>query len=1500
MGSLWDDRLAEIWAPPGRQGSGVVIGMRGVLTARHVIADGRYEVKARVVRRAQQRVGSWVPMQVVWEDEDWDLALLSARDDDQGPAWLVPFSASPVLVRLGGRAEPDCEAIGFPDQSAQHPEPGGPGRVVRQTEQVSGMLLPSGQAKAPVGAGRRLPRSWMPLDAGTSTASGTEGWGGMSGAGVVLGDGRLAAVVVAADREHQHRRLYCVPLAEVLDASPEFGAALARLGAPVRAQTRHAAAFRRALSLTCLGPEGMPARLNELDDLGAFGVKSVDLPGEPPFLNYVRRDGDQDLSLALAEAARARRMLLVSGKSGAGKSRSAAETVRRQFPRHRLLRPVEDMLVDVTELPLDEIGSALVWLDDVERYQHGGLREMLRRLLLAGAVVVGTIRSDELAALTESHNPVGEALTDRALVRRVEWQREWSAAERTRVPRRVNHAALRQAVAMRIALGVWCVAGPQLVQRLLNADPDDHPARSHLLRVVLDWHRTGLTTPVPRPLAFDLVERAYLQDPPEEGELAEALTWARTPVDVGGRRSAHSLLMADEATDTLAVNDYVQDFDSREAQPPVPKAVWEAAVAVAADDEDARSAVGWRALALNEHGVAREVFAPLAEAGQAEAMGIYGILCEDPAEGTDWMRRAAETGDVYALRNFGAHLRWDEPEEARRWFELAVAAGSVAAMVDLGRLLEESEPETAREWLRRAADAGDDEAMNSLGTLLYTQDPDQARELFRQAAGTGNLLAMNNLGLILTEGGGDAAEAERWFRQAAEEGNEEAMLNLGTVLARRRDHTGALHWLERAAEAGHPEAMRNLGIELNVDGLTQGARYWFRRAVEAGNTDALLNLAVQAAIQGGADGYRTWLERGVEAGHGMCMYALGDLESQEGDEEAALRYYTQAAEAGEPSGMVALGARLEDPEQAVHWLRRAIAQGGDSAEDAPYLLGRRLAEAGDPVEARVWWSRAAAEGDPAAANALGLALLDEDRETALGWLRTAAEEGHTGATETLAELLAGSHPEEAAEWRAQADMSTAMSILMERNADPDPVRQALLRAVRDWPLTGIGGGPPTGLALDLAARAYLDTPVAPEAVSDALAWALAPIRIEDRLALASLLEEEDGRLTTAPIHHDGKAEQVPEAVWDAALEACADDAGTRANIGWRALEADRRDIALRAYEPLAHAGVPDAMGIYGLLLRAERPWEAVRWSERAAQTHDVYAMLNHGTYLRFEADDPDGARHWFRQAAEAGSALAMYNLGELLVEDDPDEARDWLRRAAEAGDADAMNLLGVLCAEEGLEAEHDWFRRAAYAGSEGAMNNLGLVLRDRDAQGARLWFRLAAEAGLDEGMRNLALTLLDEDPPEARHWLEQAAERGNAAALYNLGVLVMDEDPPAADRYWRQAADLGDPDAMNNVALRLEDEDSLDAAEELLERAAATGNVNAMNSLGSLLSRLDRIDEAVDWWERAAEQGDANAMYNLGHAAMEENPDTAAAWWQQAAEAGSQEAQTALAALEEG
>jgi hypothetical protein len=197
VGSMWDERLAEVWAPPGRAGSGVAIGAFGVLTVRHVVAgvvDGTAagQVLARVVRRGTPP--TWVPMRVVADAPQWDLAVLEVEPSrPEAATWVRPVSPSPTVVTVGGASEEGCDAVGFPDEDVQRPEGAvGPGEVVRQSEHLRGTLLPMGQAKPPAAPRPRLPQEWMPLDASTATPAAQAGWRGMSGAGVVLADGRLA------------------------------------------------------------------------------------------------------------------------------------------------------------------------------------------------------------------------------------------------------------------------------------------------------------------------------------------------------------------------------------------------------------------------------------------------------------------------------------------------------------------------------------------------------------------------------------------------------------------------------------------------------------------------------------------------------------------------------------------------------------------------------------------------------------------------------------------------------------------------------------------------------------------------------------------------------------------------------------------------------------------------------------------------------------------------------------------------------------------------------------------------------------------------------------------------------------------------------------------------------------------------------------------------------------------------------------------------------------
>jgi len=662
MGSIWDDRLAEVWAPPGKAGSGVVIGTCGVLTARHVIdavATGAQTgpVLARVIRRGSPPP-TWVPMRIAGEDAAWDLAVLHVdQEAPEAAGWVRPVSGSPVVVTVGGSSERDCESVGFPDEEVQRPAQSDPAGWVRQSEQLLGTLLPMGQARPPVLLSGTLPREWMPLDAQTAAPDVQSWWRGMSGAGVVLPDGRLAGVAVAAEDRHQQRRLYVVPLASALAQSARLAMALAdAAGAPVVAETRFAPMYRRLLYPATLRTDGSPVRFDEVADLGVLGVKPVDLPGEPPNLTYVPRDDDPTLIRQLHEAAAAKRMLLVTGYSGSGKSRSAAHAVCQAYPAHRLLRPLEDRLAALVDLPLADLAPAVVWLDDVEKYQHSALAETLTKLLSAGLVLVGTIRLGPYRALTqvdgsraEFRNPVGEALSDERLVRQLDWKRDWSQSERDRAADYVTNRLARAAVRKGLSLSVWAVAGPELVKQLkyIRAD-EDAPCRYALVRAVLDWHHTGVTSPIPWPVAVDLVNHAYLDHPASDDDLTDAVNQATRPIGIGGRRGRYSLLTRQQGA--LTANDYIQDWDGRHPPSPIPEATWQSAIANA-PSFDSLWNIGFTAHFEGQTAVEQTAMQTLANADAMVGLGLL-LRDRDPAAARAWWERAAAAGNT----NAGANL----------------------------------------------------------------------------------------------------------------------------------------------------------------------------------------------------------------------------------------------------------------------------------------------------------------------------------------------------------------------------------------------------------------------------------------------------------------------------------------------------------------------------------------------------------------------------------------------------------------------------------------------------------------------------------------------------------------------------------------------------------------------------------------------------------------------------------------------------------------------------
>jgi len=1049
MRAIWDDRLAEVWASPGRAGAGVVVGAAAVLTARHLVAGAldRGKILSRVVKPGAA-TAEWVPMTVLAEAGDWDVAVLGVDygsgggSDDFGPEWLKPSSLPPVFVRLTASVERDCEAVGFPQSEVQYAPEGALVATVRQSEQVVGTLLPAGQAKRPVNPERPLPRRWMPLDVEESTPGTQAGWGGMSGAAVILGDGRLAGLIVAAESDHQQRRLYVVPLHDVLAVSDPIAGALAAVqGGPAIVEAREAPLYRDVLQDSCLAPEGMPILVREAT-YKAFGVKAAGLPGEPAFLEYVPRDADQKLRDGLQTAHAQGRMLLLVGGSAAGKSRSAAEAVRLYLPDHRLLAPQQTSLARIRELPVADFGPALAWLDDAERYEERAFRDTVEWLLRSGVVVVATIRGSELEKRMpkgDLRNPLGEALTDSELVVNVSWPTVWNEQERARVGEHVRYPPLLAWVAAGSSPSAWVVAGPALQNRLRSAEGDDErPVRFAVVRVVLDWYRTSISRSIPSAVMPGLLH-AYLPRGAARGELEEALQWAFESVTGAGRLTSQSLLAKTSPLDGITVHDFIQDADAAVTDRVVPDVVWTAALDAATSDR-ARFNVGFAAAVQGNVGTALKAFIPLAVEGDDEAMYNLGVLFHDidPGEARRWYEQAVAAGRPTAMWNLGLMLKDDNPRRARRLWEQAAEVGLAAAMTGLGVLLADSDPEQSRHWYEQAAEAGDADAMTALGALLADSDPEQSRHWYEQAAEVGDTVAMYNLGALFENS--DPEQSRHWYEQAAEAGHANAMTTLGALLADSDPGQARRLW-EQAAEAGNIEAAHNLGLML-ADNDSEQARRWFEQAAEAGDTNDLYNLGVLLADSDPGRARRLW-EQAAEAGDTDAMTRLGVFLAHT-DPQQARHWYEQAAEAGDTVAMYNLGLLLKDRD--LGQARRLWEQAAEAGlTGAMTTLGVLLADS-DPGQSRRWYEQAAEAGDSRAMNGLGVLLADSDPQQAQHWYEKAAEAGNSDSMYNLGALLEVSDPGRAQHWyekaaeAGDADAMYNLGLLLE-DSDPGLARQ---------------------------------------------------------------------------------------------------------------------------------------------------------------------------------------------------------------------------------------------------------------------------------------------------------------------------------------------------------------------------------------------------------------------------------------------------------------------------
>ncbi|EEP77862.1 hypothetical protein UREG_02711 [Uncinocarpus reesii 1704] len=208
----------------------------------------------------------------------------------------------------------------------------------------------------------------------------------------------------------------------------------------------------------------------------------------------------------------------------------------------------------------------------------------------------------------------------------------------------------------------------------------------------------------------------------------------------------------------------------------------------------------------------------------------------------------------------------------------------------------------------------------------------------------------------------------------------------------RKDGAKAVQFYRQAASKNHPGAMLRLGKACLKGDMGLGKRYregitWLKRATESADfqyNTGPYELGLLHETGYGDDVFQDesyaaqLFTKSAELGHAESNYRLGDAYehgklSCPRDPALSVHFYTGAAQLGHPVAMMALCAWFmvgaepmleKDEYEAYEWAKKAAECGLAKAEYAVgYFTEMGIGCRRDPLEANVWYVRAADHGD---------------------------------------------------------------------------------------------------------------------------------------------------------------------------------------------------------------------------------------------------------------------------------------------------------------------------------------------------------------------------------------------------------------------------------------------------------------------------------------------------------------------------------------------------------
>ncbi len=581
--------------------------------------------------------------------------------------------------------------------------------------------------------------------------------------------------------------------------------------------------------------------------------------GSPTHSPYVERDLDSEIQAALSRALESRgpRLVVVSGGSKSGKSRTILEALRAQLGHAWLVVPKDpESLAELAErgVPPTIAGCCVIWLDDIEPWTRSharGLSPATLEQLAAwpgSVIVVATAggKGVELAgqAATQFYEVTAEVL---ARGENLFLGTELTAGEQHRLALFVGVQAAQDIGQQ--GLGEYMIAAPRLLARL-EAERTSRSGPA-VVWAAVDFQRTGLLRPASREQLESVVRHYVTGSPADSADVDDGLRWALSPL------YARTALLR-QTEHGYAVHDWVVAHAFETKRPIHPK-VWDHIVDVAAETAEEQFRVAIVSRLLGSPDRAERAARRAEQSGHTDGALLIGMLLEEkgrPVEAEGAYRRAERLGSGGAAVNLGVMaLRRGDLDAAQAEFRRAEQLHEARGSSNLGAVLvRRGDLDGAERAFRRAMDAGDNGGASNLGGLLSERGAHrEAEDVLRHGDNGGGASAAYNLGVLLQEQA-RLSEAEAAYRRAAARGSVKAASNLGCLLKQRGALTEAEAAYRRAASAGHARAWLNLGVLLEDKGDVEGAADAYRRAHDGGDVVGAYNLGVLCEQRGDLTG----------------------------------------------------------------------------------------------------------------------------------------------------------------------------------------------------------------------------------------------------------------------------------------------------------------------------------------------------------------------------------------------------------------------------------------------------------------------------------------------------------------------------------------------------------------------------------------------------------------------------------------------------------------------